>query len=203
MPNWCYSDYAFTGNVDEITNFHDKLISLTFKERIPNGFGNSWLGNIVDGFGFNYNEIPCRGEVDYISDIGECCDENEFYITVHTAWEYKNEMWDKIIAKYYPSIKYMFRAEEPGSVIYVNTDIGGHIFPEKYIVYFNLPAKYSEDSVFYAANEKDIVSQFNAILGCRFKNYKQCKKRLYKRFNNKKQHDKGYFIKIHKYQETI
>ena len=110
MPNWCYSDYAFTGNVDEIPNFHDKLISLTSKECVPSGFGNSWLGNIVDGFGFNYNEIPCRGEVDYISDIGECCDENEFYITVHTAWEYKNEMWDKIIAKYYPSIEYVFRA---------------------------------------------------------------------------------------------
>ena len=53
MPNWCTTSYVFRGDENEIKDLYDKLKSFTSKKRISNEFGNFWLGNIVNGFGFD------------------------------------------------------------------------------------------------------------------------------------------------------
>lgn len=205
MPNWCTTSYVFRGNENEIKDLYDKLKSFTSKERIPNDFGNFWLGNIVDGFGLDYNEIPCRGRIDYFPESEEDVNQGRLELSTETAWRPMTEMWDKIIEKYYPSITYVLIAEEPGSNLYVNTDIEGYDFTERFSVDFKLPSKYHYGSPngFYADCEEELVETFNSIFRRKYKSYKQCKKKLSKEFKKKEYCDKGYFLRIHKYEEEI
>ena len=202
MPNWCTTSYVFRGNENEIKDFYDKIKSFTSKERIPNGFGNAWLGNIVDGFGFNYNEIPCRGSITYLN-IEDALD--RLGISTETAWEPMTEMWDKIIEKHYPSITYVLIAEECGMGIYINTDLTGDDFPTRFSVDFKLPPKYAPlcECGFYADCEEELVEMLNNIFHRKYKSFKQCKKRLSKESKKKEYCDKGYFLTIHKYEESL
>lgn len=207
MPNWCTTSYVFRGNENEIKDLYDKLKSFTSKERIPNDFGYCWLGNIVDGFKFDWKEIPCRGRIDYFPESYNNNNPDRLELSTETAWEPMTEMWDKIIEKYYPSITYVLIAEECGSNLYINTDLAGDDFSTRFSVDFKLPSKYTYGSPngFYADCEENLVKIFNSIFHRKYKSYKQCKKRLSKEFKKKKKEycDKGYFISIHKYEETI
>ena len=124
-------------------------------------------------------------------------------MSTHTAWTYMNEMWDEILTKYYPSISYVFIAEEPGSEIYVNTDLEGSIYPQRFYVDFKLPPKYDCNSGFYADNEEDLISRFNSIFHRKFESIQQCEEELQKEFRKKEYRNKGYFIKINKFEEII
>ena len=204
MPNWCTTSYVFRGNKNEIKDFYDKIKSFTSKERISNSFGDSWLGNIVNGFGFDYNEIPCRGRIDYFPELEET-DPDRLEFSTWTVWEPMTEMWDKIIEKYYSSITYVLIAEECGMGIYINTDVEGENFSTRFSVDFKLSPKYNSlyEDGFYADCEEDLVETFNSIFHRKYKSYKQCKKRLSKEFKKKEYRDKGYFLTIHKYEESL
>lgn len=204
MPNWCTTSYIFRGNENEIKDFYSKIKLFISEERIPNGFGNFWLGNIVNGFGFHYmdKEIPCRGLIDYFPEP-EDTDPCKLEISTETAWCPMPEMWDKIIEKYYPSISYVFISEEPSMGIYVNTDIDGYDFSTRFSIDFSLPPKhnYGPLSGFYADCEEDILKTFNYIFHRKYKSFKQCKKRLFKEFKKSAYRDKGYYITIHRYMD--
>ena len=205
MPNWCTTSYVFRGNKNEIKDFYDKIKSFTSKERISNSFGNFWLGNIVNGFGFDYNEIPCRGLVTYFPETEEDTYPDRLELSTETAWYPMTEMWDKIIEKYYPSITYVLIAEECGNGIYINTDLTGDDFSTRFSVDFKLSPKYNPlcEYGFYADCEEELIEMFNNIFHRKYKSFKQCKKRLFKEFKEKKYRDKGYFLTIHKYRESI
>ena len=205
MPNWCTTSYVFRGNENEIKDFYNKIKSFTSKEHIPNDFGNFWLGNIVDGFGFNYKEIPCRGRIYCFPEPEEDVNQGRLELSTETAWRPMTEMWDKIIEKHYSSITYVLIAEECGCELYVNTDLTGDDFSERFSVDFKLPPKYDPQCEygFYADCEEDLIETFNSIFHRKYKSYKQCKKRLSKEFKKKEYRDKGYFLRIHKYKEAI
>lgn len=202
MPNWCTTSYVFKGNENELKDFYNKIKSFMSKERVPNDFGDNWLGNIADGFGFSYNEIPYRGSITYLNldDVPE-----RLELSTETAWYPMTEMWDKIIEKHYPSITYVLIAEEPGMGIYINTDLTGDDFSTRFSVDFKLPPKYDPEceNGFYADCEEELVEMFNKIFHHKYKSYKQCKKRLSKEFKKKEYRDKGYSLTIHKYEESL
>lgn len=202
MPNWCTTSYVFRGNENELKDFSNKIKSFTSKERVPNDFGDNWLGNIVDGFGFNWEELPCKGSITYFNpdDVPE-----RLELSTETAWYPMYEMWDKIIEKYYPSITYVLIAEECGMGLYINTDLTGDDFPTRFSVDFKLPSKYTplSENGFYADCEEELVEMLNNIFHRKYKSFKQCKKRLSKEFKKKEYRDKGYFITIHKYEESL
>lgn len=204
MPNWCTTSYVFRGDKKEIKDFYNKIKSFTSKERIQNDFGDYWLGNIVDGFGFDWREVRCKGHISYFPELEET-DPDRLGLSTETAWYPMTEMWNKIIEKYYPSISYVLIAEEPGCGVYINTDIEGYDFTERYRVDFKLPSKYDPQCEygFYADCEEDLIEAFNSIFHRKYKSYKQCKKRLSKEFKKKEYRDKGYFLIIHKYKEAI
>lgn len=142
--------------------------------------------------------------IDYFPEP-EDTDPDRLEFSTWTAWYPMTEMCDKIIAKYYPSITYVFISEEPGCDLYVNTDIEGYDFTERFSVDFKLPPKYHYGSPngFYADCEEDLIETFNSIFHRKYKSYKQCKKQLSKEFKKKEYRDKGYFLIIHKYEEAI
>ena len=49
MPNWCWTSYVAVGDKKDIRDLYKKMKSLEDSEKslIENGFGNTWLGNLV------------------------------------------------------------------------------------------------------------------------------------------------------------
>ena len=65
MPNWCWTSYIAVGDKQEIRDLYKKMKSLEEGEKslVENGFGKTWLGNLVTILDGDWNNISCRGEV--------------------------------------------------------------------------------------------------------------------------------------------
>lgn len=132
MPNWCYTSYIVTGGKKEVCDLHEKMISLEEREKslVKNGFGKTWLGNLVAILGEKWENISCRGEFFNLQkDDG---DEVLRFETM-TAWNELSGMRQFLRSKY-PSIKFYYRSEEPGMCVYCTNDADGEYFPEQFKV---------------------------------------------------------------------
>ena len=174
MPNWCTTNITFEGNKKDIKDFHEKLIKITqAPSRIKNDFGSHWLGNVVDFFGFDWNEIRCRGS---ISCIEASFDSNEelcnFEIITDTAWMPMINMWNLIIEKYYPSISFVYVAEEPGCGVFINTDTEGKYYTDQFILDLCIPIE-NIDKYEYLESEKQLIECVEQLLNKTFSSAKE------------------------------
>lgn len=157
MPNWCSTHITINYPDDEqrLEGFRKRLEDWTSKNFCDNGFGNSWLGNIVgfSGIGDPSKESVeycprCRG---YVSHIGDVVD-GQLYIWTDTAWHPMLEMWQMLIDKYIPEAEIMFCAEEFGYELFCSND------PTQvglYYLYIEVPNW--EDETCYYDIPKDLV----------------------------------------------
>lgn len=64
MPNWSYSSYYVTGDKEQIKMLHSIMLELE-EMKSPglheNGFGSTWLGNLVIKLGGDWEKVYCRG----------------------------------------------------------------------------------------------------------------------------------------------
>ena len=70
MPNWAFSQYHAVGDKEQLKQLYDtmhELESMKDPGLCDNGFGSSWLGNLVVKLGGNYEKIYCRGSWDNLS----------------------------------------------------------------------------------------------------------------------------------------
>lgn len=119
MPNWCFTTYRITGgkkSVQSVYNMLEKLKHMD-KPRVENGFGNLWLGCIVDYLGGDWNEIICRGEVtDY-----EMESENCLKMNVEVAWA-ESPSFRHFLEEKIPNITVYHYSEEPDMAGYWTND---------------------------------------------------------------------------------
>lgn len=128
MPNWCYTNYTFYGEPEEVRLLHDKITEWTSNPAKQTDFGDFWLGNVLCGAGLEGKiDLPeekgglrCRGSISYLGDLEEYSDnESVFNMNVETAWEPMAKMWQAVIeALELKSVKFVFTAEEPGLDLY-------------------------------------------------------------------------------------
>ena len=131
MPNWCDTTFAFIGSEADLDDFEARINEYTAQNFAENGFGTSWLGNVVHGFGHDETATYCRGWIEDIQRMSP----THLQICTQTAWSELTEMWDTICHDNYDDrISYVYRAEEPGNGYFANTDSSGEYFPEKYLV---------------------------------------------------------------------
>ena len=115
MPNWCYTDFVFEGEKKQIETLYEFLDDSTSRKGLTNGFGNSWMGNIPYRLGLDYNFYQCRGTVANL----ELFDEGSIHLETETAWAPMTEVFDLVIKTLkLVSIKYAYRATEPGCELY-------------------------------------------------------------------------------------
>ena len=156
MPNWCFCSVRCTGNYDEIQDLYNRMKRLQDMDipLKPNGFGTTWLGNLVEDLGVDFNTVQCRGSWDdlYMDDEILC-------FTTETAWYRCTEVEDLIKEKY-PSIDIAFRCEEPGMCIYEKNN--NVFFPEDYIVDI-------EDDDTYYLMESEALQVLSDFFGIDFK----------------------------------
>jgi len=156
MPNWCFTNYVFEGNREEIKDLYDKLKSLEEMEKplVESGFGKKWLGCVISLFGGNWEEIGCRGD---FMDL-ELPDDNTIQFHTETAWGDLPEVWD-LVLRNYASVTYYFYAEETSVCYYATNDCEGKYFPERFIV------DQIKEGTECFENETDMFSYITSVTG--------------------------------------
>lgn len=130
MPNWCSTTIIFHGNEEEINDFHKKIEGWISKPaKIPEYFGETWLGNILYGVGLEdridaaVDRLRCRGWITYFDDLENYDGDWQFKIDTETAWAPMLCMWEETIKKLeYKTIGFSFQSEEPGMCDYFMFD---------------------------------------------------------------------------------
>lgn len=130
MPNWCNTAYTVVGDEKDLDALHKTMRELETRKEpsVPNGFGTSWLGCLVDALGDDWNKVHCRGEWGGLEYEG-----GELTFYTMTAWCPCNEVWELVREKF-PSISYYYMAEESGCNVYLTNDANGIYYPERYYV---------------------------------------------------------------------
>lgn len=142
MPNWCSTDYYVLGSRKEIMDLSKRMERLENRKKslINNGFGNTWLGNLVNNLGGDWENVYCRGEW--------MCREwnkekNTLTFTTETAWQEMKE-WRKFIESCYKTIKILYVTEEPGMGIYKTNDLDEIFFKAKFVLDYGEDVEYFE-----------------------------------------------------------
>ncbi len=95
-------------------------------------------------------------------------DDTYFAIDTETAWEPLSEFWDCIL-KQYEGISYVYIAEEPGFRLYINTDVSGDIFPDRFIFYND------KGKNMYFKDVIELIKYVNKYLGKTFNSFEEIK----------------------------
>lgn len=143
MPNWCNTDYYVVGSKKELSDLNKKMERLENRKKslVKNGFGNTWLGNLVKSLGGDWEKVYCRGQWmnrEYNKE------KNTLTFTTETAWREMDE-WRKFIESCYTTIRILYVAEEPGMGIYQTNDLDGVFFKDKYVLDYSEDVEYFEN----------------------------------------------------------
>lgn len=184
MPNWAYTQYHAVGDKEQIQKLHsimDELECMKAPGLHDNGFGSTWLGNLIIKLGGDWKKIYCRGSWDNL-----CLNDDSLDFTVESAWGELNEVRE-FIEKNFPDIKLYYQSEEPGMVIYVTNDDTGEYFPERYYLWVE------DGETQYHKTLADLIKDVEEITGSKhLKTLDSCKKAL--ESYSRKHHDLCYTL---------
>lgn len=147
MPNWCYSNYVAEGPKEQLQKLYNTMTELEAMPApglIENGFGSSWLGNLVAALGVDplaQSNFRCRGEY-YNVDWNQ-----SGYLTFDTmtAWCEADDT-RHLIEEKFPGIHLYFISEEFGCCYWATNDIEGKYFSERYYLWAE---NFDDDSNYY------------------------------------------------------
>lgn len=170
MPNWCSTSYVVTGDKNEVRDLYEKMRSLEEREKplVKNGFGVTWLGNLVTLLGRSWEEVYCRGEW---SELTVDIDNDELRFCTMTAWAELRQLRHFLQEKY-PSLTFYFRSEEPGMCIFQTNDKEGIYFPERYKV------EHWDEEGEYCMDEKEVFDTVSDITGTTVQNLEEMNKAI-------------------------
>lgn len=91
MPNWAYTMYHATGDKEQLKKLHSIMSELEGMKAPglhKNGFGATWLGNLVIKLGGDWEKVYCRGYWDNLL----LHDDGSISFSVESAWDEPNEV---------------------------------------------------------------------------------------------------------------
>ena len=124
MPNWATVTRKIYGSKENLQTIKDAIVKCeTAKEPlVKNGFGNLWLGCIVNALGGDWEKVACRGEV---TSYCEC----DGYLLLESmeAWgelsEFRHFIEDKFKDEDGDSdVDITYYCSEPGMGVYCTND---------------------------------------------------------------------------------
>ena len=142
MPNWCSTEYYVVGSKRELSDLSKKMERLENRKEslVKNSFGNTWLGNLVESLGGDWEKVYCRGQ--WMCRVYNK-ENNTLTFTTETAWKEMDE-WRKFIESCYKTIKMLYVTEEPGCGIYQTNDLESVFFKDKYVLDYTEDVEYFE-----------------------------------------------------------
>ena len=171
MPNWAYSQYVATGDKEKLKKLHSVMTELE-EMKAPglheNGFGATWLGNLVIKLGGDWEKVYCRGYWDNLL----LHEDGTVSFSVESAWGELNEVREFIEEKF-PGVKLYFQCEESGNGVYETNDDTGEYFPERYYLWVE------DCETQYHNNLESLIHDVENITGSKnLKTLDSCKKAL-------------------------
>ena len=159
MTDWCLTEIAFYAESKkgqkQLTDFYDKLI----------GFENSRrFSDVGKTFGLSeedFEKMCLRG---LIYPGGVFCDEDAgcVYVDTETACGPQNDIWDELIRRFFPELKYVYIAEERECDVYINTDTKGRFFKHKYMFDYDYEGGCEQK---YFNSEEELLEFGNSLFG--------------------------------------
>ncbi len=188
MANWCTNDVIFHGektNILAMWGLIKQAFSEEFKEIIRTKFedaDSSWCGYLAFMFGASVDgaslekgqliedpssdSISCRGF--FQGDPELSLDNGSIRFFVESAWAPLADLWQLMAEQCEVDVDYV--AEEPGCGIYINTDVSGQYFSDRYILFDE------NTGCDYFANEKHFLEAFNELTGQDSHSFAEAKK---------------------------
>lgn len=161
MPNWCDTHIVFfSENKAELEKLRTLIIENTREYKsYSDGRDYTWIGNACEEY-LDISKYNCRGFVEDVSDI--YFGDKEYYFDLYQldAWSYHTLIWRHLIINNFPSVDFVFKAEEPGCEIYVISDISRKYFSELYIVDIQYA---NESDIICFDNDKELINYFNNL----------------------------------------
>lgn len=147
MANICETTIQFRGDEEKLRDLFSKLKPMS-------------LGKLAECFNITANDIPDESSP-FRGDIVDI-DEHSYRIYQDDAWSPNIGVWHAILRKHYAysDISFVYKAEEPGCSVYINTDDTGMFFPERYVCDYNIG---DELGVLYFEKESDVLEWFNTL----------------------------------------
>lgn len=137
MANYAYNDITFiTPNTEQdLLNLEFLVTNLSYLFDTTDAYCNSITHVITDAYGTKKFNFDGRDNFNWVSDDIE-------YIESMNAWTYNIQLesaWcpaiDRIkewVQSIYPNIDVVGECEEPGNLVYVNTDVDGNFYTTRY-----------------------------------------------------------------------
>lgn len=185
MPNWAYTQYHAIGDKEQLKKLHsvmDELECMKEPGLHENGFGPSWLGNLVIKLGGDWEKTYCRGYWDNLL----LHDDGTVSFSVESAWDEPDEVRE-FIEKKFPDIKLYYQCEESGMCIFKTNDDTGRYFPEKYYLWVEDGETEYYTTIEALANEVENITRSKNL-----KTLDSCKKAL--ESYSRKNHDLCYTL---------
>ena len=166
MANICCNRHVFyttNGNKNELLRLHTNLSAvMEASSEAKNAYERGWLGLVAIKHGLDWEkEISCRGFIEHLDDYEPVS--NFFTLDSNTDWVPMDELWEAVIAQY-EGVSFVYVAEECGESIYINTDVEGLYFHEKYLLEICGYAPIPEG--WYAAQDKPLILEIREYFSC-------------------------------------
>lgn len=131
MPNWTMTTYAFESTEAQVNELNNKIEELGKMEKpfVENGFGNLWLGCLVNYLGGDHEKVYCRGEIT----SHQITKPTTLIIDCECAWNELPE-FRHFLEQRFQGSKVYYQNEEPGEGIYTTNDPEGRFFPERFMI---------------------------------------------------------------------
>ena len=185
MPNWAYSLDRCVGDKEQLLELHSTMSELEGMKAPglhENGFGSTWLGNLVIKLGGDWEKVYCRGTWDNLL----LHDDGTVSFSVESAWDEPDEV-RHFIESIFPKIKIYFQCEESGMCIYKTNDDTGQYFPEQFYLWVE------DETTEYCNDLESLIREVQKITGSKnLKTLDSCEKAL--KTYSQKNHDLGYSI---------
>ena len=185
MANLAYTQYHAVGDKEQLQKLHsimDELEGMKDPGLHENGFGKTWLGNLVIKLGGDWEKVYCRGSWDNLL----LHEDSAVSFTVESAWDELNEVRHFIEEKF-PDIHLYYQCEEAGMGIYQTNDDTGQYFPEKYYLWVE------DGETMYHNTLDDLIKDVEETTGSKnLKTLDSCKKAL--ETYSRKHHDLCYTL---------
>lgn len=140
MPNWCDFDIAVKGDKKELDILYGKINLCKARAKV----NHNWdLFELFIEHGYKKEEILkdrfpyIGGSIDQVNEPTYHEELKCWYMYIYntTRWSPMIEGFNKILSENYRSLSAVYRAEEPGCDIYINTDSSGTFFDDRYYIY--------------------------------------------------------------------
>lgn len=176
MPNWCNTNYKVTGkaeNVARLASVMKELGEMSGSGLLANGFGPTWLGNLIAKEGGDPNAIRCRGEwsLDYPD---QPVSDGVLSFSVMSAWS-EMEEWRHFVERKF-DVKVYYLAEEFGAWVFQTNDREHRFFSDEY--YFSTDFAESSESDYYSSLEALIASVQNVTGATGLSSFEDCESAL-------------------------